>query len=80
MLLSTTPTIDGRRILEYKGVVTGETIVGANVLCVTFSAVVAVHTRKCCVTRKSLPCARWKNVLQNLEPMPLWALTLTMRR
>ena len=32
MLLSTTPTIDGRRILEYKGVVTGETIVGANVL------------------------------------------------
>ena len=32
MLLSTTPTIEGRRILEYKGVVTGETIVGANVL------------------------------------------------
>lgn len=32
MLLTTTPTIDGRRILEYKGVVTGETIVGANVL------------------------------------------------
>ena len=32
MLLTTTPTIEGRRILEYKGVVTGETIVGANVL------------------------------------------------
>ena len=32
MLLSTTPTIEGHRILEYKGVVTGETIVGANVL------------------------------------------------
>ena len=32
MLLSTTPTIEGRRILEYKGVVTGETIIGANVL------------------------------------------------
>ena len=27
MLLSTTPTIEGRRILEYKGIVTGETIV-----------------------------------------------------
>lgn len=32
MLISTTPTIEGHRIIEYKGVVTGETIVGANVL------------------------------------------------
>lgn len=32
MLISTTPTIEGRHILEYKGVVTGETIIGANVL------------------------------------------------
>ena len=32
MLLSTTPTIEGRHIIEYKGVVTGETIVGANVM------------------------------------------------
>lgn len=31
MLLSTTPTIEGRPIREYKGVVTGETIIGANV-------------------------------------------------
>lgn len=30
MLLSTTPTIEGHPILEYKGVVTGETIIGAN--------------------------------------------------
>ncbi len=32
MLISTTPTIEGHPILEYRGVVTGETIVGANVL------------------------------------------------
>ncbi|WP_304155433.1 heavy metal-binding domain-containing protein [Hoylesella buccalis] len=32
MLLTTTPTVEGRKILEYKGVVTGETIIGANVL------------------------------------------------
>lgn len=32
MLISTTPTIEGHRIIEYKGVVTGETIIGANVL------------------------------------------------
>lgn len=30
MLLSTTPTIEGHTIREYKGVVTGETIIGAN--------------------------------------------------
>ena len=30
MILSTTPTIEGHPILEYKGVVTGETIIGAN--------------------------------------------------
>ena len=30
MILSTTPQIDGHAIREYKGVVTGETIIGAN--------------------------------------------------
>ena len=32
MLLSTTPQIEGYSIREYKGVVTGETIIGANFL------------------------------------------------
>lgn len=32
MLLTTTPQIEGKPILEYKGLVTGETIIGANVL------------------------------------------------
>lgn len=32
MLLSTTPTIENRPIKEYKGVVTGETIIGANAI------------------------------------------------
>ena len=30
MLLTTTPTIEGQPIREYKGIVTGETIIGAN--------------------------------------------------
>ena len=30
MILSTTPSIEGHAIREYKGVVTGETIIGAN--------------------------------------------------
>ena len=32
MLLSTTPTFENNPINEYKGVVTGETIIGANAL------------------------------------------------
>ena len=31
MILSTTPSIEGHPVREYKGVVTGETIIGANV-------------------------------------------------
>ena len=30
MLLTTTPTIQGQEIKEYLGIVTGETIIGAN--------------------------------------------------
>ena len=32
MILSTTPSIEGHPIREYKGIVTGETIIGANAL------------------------------------------------
>ena len=32
MILTTTPTIEGHPIQQYKGVVTGETIVGANAI------------------------------------------------
>lgn len=31
MIVTTTPTIEGRRIREYKGVVCGEAVLGANV-------------------------------------------------
>ena len=32
MTITTTPTIEGHPIREYKGLVTGETIIGANVM------------------------------------------------
>ena len=31
MILTTTPTIEGRSIAEYRGIVTGEAILGANI-------------------------------------------------
>jgi uncharacterized protein YbjQ (UPF0145 family) len=39
MLMTTTPTVDGRSISEYHGVVTGEAIIGANFLKDMFAAV-----------------------------------------
>ena len=32
MIVTTTPAVDGRPIQEYLGVVTGEAIIGANIL------------------------------------------------
>ena len=32
MLLTTTPTVEGKKIKKYLGLVTGETIVGANII------------------------------------------------
>ena len=31
MLVTTTPIIEGKRIIRYNGIVSGETIIGANV-------------------------------------------------
>ncbi|MBR5749256.1 MAG: heavy metal-binding domain-containing protein [Prevotella sp.] len=39
MILSTTPQIEGRPIREYKGVVTGEAIIGANMFKDLFAGV-----------------------------------------
>lgn len=32
MIVTTTPSIDGRKITDYKGIVTGEAIIGANIV------------------------------------------------
>jgi uncharacterized protein YbjQ (UPF0145 family) len=39
MILSTTPQIEGHTIREYKGVVTGETIIGANMFKDLFASI-----------------------------------------
>lgn len=31
MVITTTPTVEGRKIVEYRGVVVGEVIIGANI-------------------------------------------------
>jgi len=39
MIVTTTPGIDGKRIKEYRGIVTGEAIMGANIFKDLFGAV-----------------------------------------
>lgn len=86
MLLSTTPTIEGRRILEYKGVVTGETIVGANVLKDFMASLSDFFGGRSGTYEKVLREAK-ESAMREMEERamelaltPLWALTLTMRR
>ena len=39
MVLSTTPTIQGKEIKEYKGIITGEAIIGANLFRDIFASI-----------------------------------------
>ncbi len=39
MIVSTTPSLEGRKISEYKGLVTGETIIGANIFRDIFASI-----------------------------------------
>ena len=51
MLMTTTPIIEGKRIVKYYGIVSGETIIGANVFGILW-VVVPVLMKKCCVWQK----------------------------
>ena len=39
MIVSTTPSLEGKRITDYKGLVTGETIIGANLFRDLFASI-----------------------------------------
>jgi uncharacterized protein YbjQ (UPF0145 family) len=39
MIVSTTPSLEGKTITEYKGLVTGETIIGANIFRDIFASI-----------------------------------------
>ena len=39
MIVSTTPQLEGKKILEYRGIVSGETIIGANIFRDIFASI-----------------------------------------
>jgi uncharacterized protein YbjQ (UPF0145 family) len=46
MLITTTPNIEGKRIREYRGIVTGEAVVGANLFRDLFARIVPITKYK----------------------------------
>lgn len=79
MILTTTPTLEGHPIREYRGVVTGEAIIGANAVkdfmagMPTSLEVGASLMRVCCAKRKTQQCAKWPSGRSRWAATPWWA-------
>lgn len=66
MLITTTPTLQGQNISDYRGIVTGEAIVGANIFKDLFASVRDVIGGRSATYEKELQKAR-TIALQELE-------------
>ncbi|MCK6601199.1 MAG: heavy metal-binding domain-containing protein [Bacteroidetes bacterium] len=66
MLLTTTNTIEGKKITEYKGIVTGEAIMGANVFKDLFASITDIVGGRSQTYERELGKAR-EIALQELE-------------
>lgn len=58
MIITTTPSVDGKRILEYRGVVTGEAILGANIFRDLFAGIRDIVGGRSAAYEKELRHAR----------------------
>lgn len=82
MIFSTTPTLEGHPIREYRGVVTGETIVGANVFKDFMAGIRDFFGGRSGTYEKVLRDAketRWLSVPKRWAATLLWASTSTTR-
>ena len=82
MILSTTPTIEGQTIREYKGVVTGETIIGANFVKDFFAGIRDIVGGRSGAYERVLREAKdtsMKEMEDRAREMGLWASTSTTR-
>jgi uncharacterized protein YbjQ (UPF0145 family) len=58
MIITTTPTVDGKRIREYRGIVTGEAIMGANIFRDLFAGLRDIVGGRSAAYEKELRAAR----------------------
>lgn len=66
MIVTTTPTIDGKKIIEYKGIVTGEAIMGANIVRDIFASITDIVGGRSAAYESKLSDAR-QVALQEME-------------
>ena len=66
MIVTTTPSIDGRRITRYHGIVTGEAILGANIFRDVFASVRDIVGGRSGAYEKELGRAR-KTALEEMQ-------------
>jgi uncharacterized protein YbjQ (UPF0145 family) len=58
MIITTTPTVEGKRIREYRGIVTGEAILGANIFRDLFAGIRDIVGGRSAAYEKELRKAR----------------------
>jgi len=58
MIITTTPTVEGKRIREYRGIVTGEAIMGANIFRDLFAGLRDIVGGRSAAYEKELRTAR----------------------
>lgn len=66
MIITTTPTIEGKQISEYKGLVFGEIVVGANIIRDFFAGITDIIGGRSGMYESKLNTAR-KEALKELE-------------
>lgn len=67
MIITTTPTVEGYQIADYKGIVTGEAILGANVFRDVFAGITDILGGRSGAYEKSLAEARETALLEMEE-------------
>ena len=66
MIITTTPSIEGKTIIEYKGIVTGEAIMGANIVRDIFASITDIVGGRSSAYETKLSYARQVS-LQEME-------------
>jgi uncharacterized protein YbjQ (UPF0145 family) len=66
MIVTTTPGIEGKTIIEYKGIVTGEAIMGANIVRDIFASITDIVGGRSAAYESKLSDAR-RVALQEME-------------
>lgn len=85
MIVTTTQSIEGRQIVEYRGIVFGEVITGINVLkdfaagVRNFLADAPLLMKRNCWLPGSRRWMNWNSAPQKLAPTPWSVWTLTMK-